>query len=59
MYGVIYWTTNPDAIQIVKNEDGSVWVAQQLTEADEKATYLESELGIEDVRTISLEGVSE
>jgi hypothetical protein len=60
MYGVIYWL--PDSagggLKIVENADGSVWIAETVIEADEKATEFELQYGYE-VRTISFEGVNE
>jgi hypothetical protein len=56
-FGVIYWDAE-NKLKIVENADGSVWVANTVFEADEKATELENQFGYE-CRTISFEGVNE
>ena len=58
MYAVIFWTTNPDAIHIIKNSDDSVWIAETLKEVDERAAKFESKTGL-DCRVISLESAHE
>jgi len=58
MYSVIYWTNNDNSVKIVQNSDGSVWIAETLIEADDKASEIEAKLGVE-CRTVSLEGVTE
>jgi len=58
MFGVIFWKGKSERIQIAQNKDGSVWTGNTVTEADEKATELENQFGVE-CRTISFQGVEE
>lgn len=70
MYAVVYWgdikgkvvIPSDNFIQIIKNKDGSVWIADTIKQADKKANELEKKLGLEIgsyARVISLDMVHE
>ena len=61
MYAIIYWKhgINPHHdknVFFVKNENGSIWIANKLEQADERANKIEELLGIEDFcRVVNLD----